>query len=107
MCVCVLQGKGSSEDIEKRMLQIRDDMEGTSSEYEKEKLAERLAKLSNGVAVIKVSPPARVLLGCRADLVCLAIEEVFAMLLRNRLCIIVNKMISRAKLGSGFGRESL
>ena len=36
------------------MNQIRDDMEATNSEYEKEKLAERLAKLSNGVAVIKV-----------------------------------------------------
>ena len=36
------------------MNQIRDDIELTSSEYEKEKLQERLAKLSNGVAVIKV-----------------------------------------------------
>ena len=50
----LLQGKGSQADIEKRVQQIRDDMDLTTSEYEKEKLAERLSKLSNGVAVIKV-----------------------------------------------------
>ena len=50
-----MQGKGNPADIEKRISQIREDIETTSSEYEKEKLQERLAKLSNGVAVIKVS----------------------------------------------------
>jgi chaperonin GroEL (HSP60 family) len=49
-----LQGKGNPADIEKRVNQIREDIEGTTSEYEKEKLQERLSKLSNGVAVIKV-----------------------------------------------------
>jgi len=47
-------GKGSSEEIEKRIAQIRKQLETTESEYEKEKLQERLAKLAGGVAVIKV-----------------------------------------------------
>jgi len=46
--------KGSSEEIEKRIAQIRKQLETTESEYEKEKLQERLAKLAGGVAVIKV-----------------------------------------------------
>ena len=50
----MLQGKGEKADIEKRMTVIREEIELTNSEYEKEKLSERLAKLSNGVAVIKV-----------------------------------------------------
>ena len=50
-----LQGKGEQEDIDKRINQIKDDIELSSSEYEKEKLNERLAKLSNGIAVVKVS----------------------------------------------------
>ena len=49
-----LQGKGNTADIEKRLAQIRDGIELTNSEYEKDKLSERAAKLSNGVAVIKV-----------------------------------------------------
>ncbi len=53
--VLMFQGKGNSAEIEKRMSQLRDDIEMTNSEYEKEKLQERLAKLSSGVAVIKVS----------------------------------------------------
>lgn len=47
-------GKGKKEDIEKRIKQIRAQIEKTTSEYDKEKLQERLAKLSGGVAVIKV-----------------------------------------------------
>ena len=50
-----LQGKGEQEDIDKRINQIKDDIELSSSEYEKEKLNERLAKLSNGIAVVKVN----------------------------------------------------
>jgi chaperonin GroEL len=50
----IMKGKGIPADIEKRMLQIREEIELTNSEYEKEKLNERLAKLSSGVAVIKV-----------------------------------------------------
>lgn len=50
-----LKGKGDKEDIEKRCTQLRDDLELTTSEYEKEKINERLAKLSDGVAILKVS----------------------------------------------------
>ena len=50
-----MQGKGNPADVEKRMQEIKDHIELTTSDYEKEKLMERLAKLSNGVAVIKVS----------------------------------------------------
>ena len=50
----VLEGIGSDEDVATRCEQIRDSIASTSSEYEKDKLKERLAKLSGGVAVIKV-----------------------------------------------------
>ena len=50
----IMKGAGERSDIEQRMQQIRDDIEETTSDYEREKLQERLAKLSNGVAVIKV-----------------------------------------------------
>ena len=49
-----MQGQGKQESIEKRIATIKDELDGTTSEYEKEKLNERLAKLSKGVAVIKV-----------------------------------------------------
>ena len=48
------QGKGDKAEVEKRISLIREEIESTTSEYEKEKLTERLSKLSNGVAVIKV-----------------------------------------------------
>ena len=49
----IVGGKGKREEIEKRIKQIRSQIERTSSDYDKEKLQERLAKLSGGVAVIK------------------------------------------------------
>ena len=49
-----LKGKGSKEDIEKRCAQLRDEVDATTSDYEKEKINERLAKLSDGVAILKV-----------------------------------------------------
>ena len=52
---CMFQGKGDKAEVEKRIEQIRDEISLTNSEYEKEKFQERLAKLSNGVAVIKVN----------------------------------------------------
>ena len=51
----MFQGKGDKAEVEKRVEQIRDEISLTNSEYEKEKFQERLAKLSNGVAVIKVN----------------------------------------------------
>ena len=50
----IVGGAGTSEQIEARIAQIRTAMETTTSEFDKEKLQERLAKLAGGVAVIKV-----------------------------------------------------
>ena len=50
----VVEGTGSQMDINARIAQIRAELENTTSEFDKEKLLERLAKLSGGVAVIKV-----------------------------------------------------
>lgn len=50
----IVDGAGSKEDIDARITQIRAQIEETTSEFDKEKLQERLAKLSGGVAVIKV-----------------------------------------------------
>ena len=50
----IIDGSGEQTDIEARVLQIRKQIEETSSDYDKEKLQERLAKLAGGVAVIKV-----------------------------------------------------
>lgn len=49
-----MKGQGKEADIQKRIETIRDEIEETKSDYEKEKLQERLAKLSDGVAVLKV-----------------------------------------------------
>lgn len=53
-CFSGLKGKGEKADVEKRVTQLREEIDSSTSEYEKEKLNERLAKLSNGVAVLKV-----------------------------------------------------
>ena len=50
----IIEGAGSQKDIKARCDQIRAQIEKSDSEYDKEKLQERLAKLSGGVAVIKV-----------------------------------------------------
>lgn len=50
----LIDGAGQTKDIETRVSQIRSQMEETSSDYDKEKLQERVAKLAGGVAVIKV-----------------------------------------------------
>ncbi len=50
----VVDGAGKSEDIEARVNQIRTQIEDTSSDYDREKLQERVAKLAGGVAVLKV-----------------------------------------------------
>lgn len=51
----LLKGKGDKSQIEKRIQEIVEQLDVTTSEYEKEKLNERLAKLSDGVAVLKVN----------------------------------------------------
>ncbi len=50
----VVEGVGSSDDIKRRINEIKAQIEKTTSDYDREKLQERLAKLSGGVAVIKI-----------------------------------------------------
>ena len=56
----VVNGSGSSADIQARVNQIKSQIETTTSDYDKEKLQERLAKLSGGVAVLYVGAPSEV-----------------------------------------------
>lgn len=50
----IVEGAGNKEQLEQRVAQIRGQIEETTSEYDREKLLERLAKLAGGVAVVKV-----------------------------------------------------
>src|SRR5438552_14916928 len=50
----IIEGRGKPEEIQARIAQIKVQIEETTSDYDREKLQERLAKLSGGVAVIKV-----------------------------------------------------
>ncbi len=50
----IVDGAGNSDEIKNRITQIRNQIENTTSDFDREKLQERLAKLSGGVAVIKV-----------------------------------------------------
>ena len=56
----VIDGSGKKADIQARISQIRAQIEDTTSDYDKEKLQERLAKLTGGVAVIHVGAPSEV-----------------------------------------------
>ena len=55
----IIEGAGKDKEIEGRIKQIRTQIEETTSDYDREKLQERLAKLAGGVAVIKVGRPDR------------------------------------------------
>jgi chaperonin GroEL len=50
----IVEGAGSDDDIKGRISQIKNEIDNTDSDYDREKLQERLAKLSGGVAVLKV-----------------------------------------------------
>ncbi|MCB0806654.1 MAG: chaperonin GroEL [Bacteroidales bacterium] len=63
----VVSGKGKKEDIQARINQIRAQIETTTSDYDKEKLQERLAKLAGGVAVIYVGAASEVEMKERKD----------------------------------------
>lgn len=63
----LIGGAGSREAIEARLQHIRAQMESTSSEYDREKLQERLARLSGGVAVIRVGAPSEAEMKARKD----------------------------------------
>lgn len=56
----IVDGKGSKDEVNARVAQIRTQIEATTSDYDREKLQERLAKLSGGVAVIKVGAASEV-----------------------------------------------
>ena len=56
----IVDGKGSKKEIDARAHQIKAQIEKTDSDYDREKLQERLGKLSGGVAVIKVGAPSEV-----------------------------------------------
>src|SRR6184192_4343057 len=53
----IIEGAGKTNDIKGRIEQIKNEIDRTTSDYDKEKLHERLAKLAGGVAVIKVGAP--------------------------------------------------
>lgn len=53
----IVGGNGAKEEIEKRIAQIKSQIKKTDSDFDKEKLQERLGKLSGGIAVIKVGAP--------------------------------------------------
>ncbi len=56
----IVEGKGAKKNIDARIKEIKAQIESTTSDYDKEKLQERLAKLSGGVAVIKVGAASEV-----------------------------------------------
>jgi len=53
----IIEGKGSTKHIQARLKQLRAQLEVTESDYDKEKLQERIAKLAGGVGIIKVGAP--------------------------------------------------
>jgi len=63
----ILGGHGAVEEIEERCQLLRESIANTSSDYEKEKISERLAKISGGVAVIKVGGASEVEVGEKKD----------------------------------------
>lgn len=56
----IVDGNGKSEEIKARIAQIKNQIELTTSDFDREKLQERLAKLSGGVAIIKVGAPTEI-----------------------------------------------
>ena len=60
-------GKGKDSDVQHRVEQIKQEIEDCRSDFEKEKLQERLAKLSDGIAVLKVGGSSDVEVNERKD----------------------------------------
>ncbi len=65
----IIQGAGKKKEIESRINQIRNQIEKTTSDYDREKLQERLAKLTGGVALVKVGGATEIEVKERKDLV--------------------------------------
>ncbi len=65
----IISGAGAKKNVEERVRQIRAQIERTTSEYDREKLEERLAKLTGGVAVIQVGGDTEAAMKAKKDLV--------------------------------------
>jgi chaperonin GroEL len=65
----IISGAGAKKNVEERIKQIRAQIERTTSDYDREKLEERLAKLTGGVAVIKVGGDTEAAMKSKKDLV--------------------------------------
>jgi chaperonin GroEL len=65
----VISGAGAKKNVEERIKQIRAQIERTTSDYDREKLEERLAKLTGGVAVLKVGGDTEAVMKAKKDLV--------------------------------------
>ena len=62
-----MRGKGNQKEIDARVDQIRGAIEETSSDYEKEKMQERMARMSSGVAVLKIGGASEVEMNEKKD----------------------------------------
>ncbi|MBX2842672.1 MAG: chaperonin GroEL [Flammeovirgaceae bacterium] len=71
----IVNGAGSAEEIEGRVNQIKQQIENTTSDYDREKLQERLAKLSGGVAILYIGAATEVEMKEKKDLVDDALHE--------------------------------
>lgn len=63
----LLKGKGKEGDIQNRIDDLRDQIENSSSEYEKEKMQERMARMASGVAVLKIGGSSEVEMNEKKD----------------------------------------
>ena len=100
----IVGGSGKKSDIEARCTQIRQQIEETTSDYDKEKLQERLAKLAGGVAVIKVGGATEVAVKERKDRVedalnstRAAVEEGVVVGGGCALCFMPHKILDKVK----------
>ena len=100
-----LKGKGNQKDIDIRVDQIRTAIEDSSSEYEKEKMQERMARLSSGVAVLKIGGASEVEMNEKKDRVNDALCATRAAIeegMQYALCGKSNEKSSSAVLGGNF-----
>lgn len=116
----LLEGKGDHVKLVERCEQIRDAIEQTTSSYEKDKLKERLAKLSSGVAVIKVGGSSEVVVNEKKDRITdalnatrAAVEEGivpgggFALLYASRILTDLSVSNSDQKMGVDIVRRAI
>jgi len=116
----LLEGKGDHVKLVERCEQIRDAIEQTTSSYEKDKLKERLAKLSSGVAVIKVGGSSEVVVNEKKDRITdalnatrAAVEEGivpgggFALLYASRILTEISASNSDQKMGVDIVRKAI